>query len=782
MTPKKCLVSIIVVVAWAWPSLSGGQVSRSLSRALPLGDALGLRFLGPYSPVVLSPDGTMLAYTIIDRQETRHFELDAWARTGVPWYGEGAQTCVLNLKTGVTKNVTSGDFSNWQPSWSPSGALLAFLSTRDGSGRAALWVWDVAKDKLRKISDVEARTDELAWSSDDSKIIIEVVPPGLSTEGYMRQVLPRSDLPAVANIEGGPTVRVYEANSGIPLASGAARSDPWSLNQMLRDLVLVDVHNGSTDTLVHGSRISAYRLSPDRAAIAYTIPKRFEKPGSQQILYDLAVVTISNRKQRIVASDVPFDDSGAAFSWSPDGRYLSFCSKRQGDKGYGCDIADVKKGSHSTQPSRQQEGTCAVGPGSRPLWDKNGETIYFVCDGALFDAAVRQNSLENARLVARIGKREIKQIVPYRSNLLWRIDDGQTTIVMTHDGEEKRDGFYGVDLESGQSRKLSEGSQCYSCVSQREQVQTSQDGTIAIYFAEDSQHPADLWMLRGSGIATRLTDLNPQFEKQELGKVRLVHWLSDDGERLQGALLLPAGYRENVRYPLLVFVYGGSQLSNNLNRFGLGYVGVFNMQLFATRGYAVLLPDSPQRVGAPMLDLVKTVLPGVNKVIEMGIADGSRLGLMGHSNGGYGTLALIVQTTRFKAAVVLDGTGDLLSFFGQMRKDGTAYGTSIVEHGQNALGGTPWEVRDRFIENSPFFYLDRIQTPVLLVHGSKDTAVAPFLADQIFVGLRRLGKQATYAEYEGEGHAPYYWSYANQMDLCQRVIQWFDLYLSERRS
>src|SRR3954453_15172588 len=98
MTPKKCLVSIIVVVAWAWPSLSGGQVSRSLSRALPLGDALGLRFLGPYSPVVLSPDGTMLAYTIIDRQETRHFELDAWARTGVPWYGEGAQTCVLNLK------------------------------------------------------------------------------------------------------------------------------------------------------------------------------------------------------------------------------------------------------------------------------------------------------------------------------------------------------------------------------------------------------------------------------------------------------------------------------------------------------------------------------------------------------------------------------------------------------------------------------------------------------------------------------------------------------------
>jgi dipeptidyl aminopeptidase/acylaminoacyl peptidase len=313
-------------------------------------------------------------------------------------------------------------------------------------------------------------------------------------------------------------------------------------------------------------------------------------------------------------------------------------------------------------------------------------------------------------------------------------------------------------------------------------VQTSPDATSAVYFSEDSQHPADLWMLSGAGSTNhRLTDLNPQFEKQEMGKVRLVHWLSDDGEPLQGALLLPADYREGNRYPLLVFVYGGSRLSNNLNRFGLGYVGAFNMQLFATRGYAVLLPDSPQRLGTPMLDLVKTVLPGVNKVIEMGIADGGRLGVMGHSNGGYGTLGLIVQTTRFKAAVVLDGDGDLLSFYGQMGKDGTAYGTSIVEHGQNALGGTPWEMRDRFVENSPFFYLDRIETPLLLVHGSNDTAVAPFLADQIFVGLRRLGKEVKYARYEGEGHAPYYWRFTNQADFCQRMIEWFDSHLSRTR-
>jgi len=102
-----------------------------------------------------------------------------------------------------------------------------------------------------------------------------------------------------------------------------------------------------------------------------------------------------------------------------------------------------------------------------------------------------------------------------------------------------------------------------------------------------------------------------------------------------------------------VQVYGGMLLSDQVNQFGLGDGGTDNMQLFATRGYAVAVTDAPQQLATPMVDLAKTILPGVDKVIEMGIADADRIGVWGHSYGGYSAFSLIVQTQRFKAAVAV---------------------------------------------------------------------------------------------------------------------------------
>src|SRR5712692_9678839 len=103
----------------------------------------------------------------------------------------------------------------------------------------------------------------------------------------------------------------------------------------------------------------------------------------------------------------------------------------------------------------------------------------------------------------------------------------------------------------------------------------------------------------------------------------------------------------------------------------------------------------------------------------MGIADPNQLGIMGHSYGGYSTLALIVQTNRFKAALAADGMGDLISAYGQMSPEGTTYGIGVIEAGQGLMGGTPWQFRDRYIENSPSFYLDRVETPLMIVHGAE---------------------------------------------------------------
>src|SRR5262249_39658024 len=160
------------------------------------------------------------------------------------------------------------------------------------------------------------------------------------------------------------------------------------------------------------------------------------------------------------------------------------------------------------------------------------------------------------------------------------------------------------------------------------------------FLSEDATHPPDLWLAESAFRAPRqLTHLNPQLDRYRMGSARLISWLSDDGTPLRGAVLLPPHYEEGNRYPLLVWLCPKLRW-NELCACGFGeFPSPWNMQLFATRGYVVLFPDIPAI--KPMNALAKAVLPGVNKLVELGIADPERLGTMGHSQGGTAVMALI---------------------------------------------------------------------------------------------------------------------------------------------
>jgi len=268
-------------------------------------------------------------------------------------------------------------------------------------------------------------------------------------------------------------------------------------------------------------------------------------------------------------------------------------------------------------------------------------------------------------------------------------------------------------------------------------------------------------------------------DQYTMGESQLIEWVSSDGTRLRGALLLPAGYRKGQRYPLIVNVYGGSMLSDRKNLFGFtANTNVSNQQIWATRGYAVLLPDTPLRVGTPMLDLAKTVLPAVDKVIEMGIADPERLGVWGASYGGYSTLALLVQTNRFKVAAMDAGFANLLSLYGWMpdRSNEPSW-QDWAEISQGRMGGSPWQFRERYLENSPVLYLDRVQTPLLIIQGAKDAGAKDFYSNEIFMNLQRLGKEATYLKYPNGGHTLSSFTYSAQIDALERMLSWFDSHL-----
>src|SRR5262249_16905036 len=156
--------------------------------------------------------------------------------------------------------------------------------------------------------------------------------------------------------------------------------------------------------------------------------------------------------------------------------------------------------------------------------------------------------------------------------------------------------------------------------------------------------------------------------------------------------------------------------------------------------------------------------------------DPDRLGVMGHSSGGYSTLALITQTSRFRAAVARGGPSDWVSIYGLMGKDGSALLASYCESdkGIPGLGGPPWRNPHQYIENSPIFHLDSVRTPLLLIHGGVDPDVPPSQSEEVFVGLSRLGREISYVRYEGEGHYEGHWGRANAADYLTRVLNSFE--------
>ena len=229
----------------------------------------------------------------------------------------------------------------------------------------------------------------------------------------------------------------------------------------------------------------------------------------------------------------------------------------------------------------------------------------------------------------------------------------------------------------------------------------------------------------------------------------------------------------------MVRVYPTEMGSELVNTYGLAGPGVDNMQLLATRGFAVLTPDLPVRSESVPTDLLKMVMPGVDRAVELGYADPERLGVMGHSFGGFAVVSLITQTTRFKAAVSCSGFGDLVSSYGHMAANGHAEDVESLEDGYMKLGGPPWVRSQQYIEQSPVFHLDRVGTPLLMLIGSLDY-VPPANFGEVFVGLRRLGKEAEFAIYEGEGHWAGGWGFANAVDYCDRIIDWFDTHIGPR--
>ena len=770
---------LFALVALYASAASSRPATAQQATQLPIEAVLSMRT--PAGVMSFSPDGEWLAYVVEGRRS-------APVLPGLPRQ-EAMQELtptsdiyVTNTRTHETQILTAGHAKSWLPKWSPDGSRLAFLSRPEPGDAPGLWLWSLKGGTMRPLSDMHIAGDQFEWTPDGQGILVTVT-PSASSEAK-DETKPDCSAPCGKGSPRevpGSTVTVFTSGSGD--LDRRSLSTPWSLDPQRRDLAIIDIGTSAVRIVTRGQRITRFHLlgSGDRAA--FSSPVSFERASSQQVLYDLSVISVTGGKMRTLASHVRLH-LGGEFTISPDGAFLAY--RADGDEERTRDVFLVpvdgeppRNVTHFIKEESQDSAAVRhLWPYSRlPLWDRNGERVYLLSRGSLWVSDLRDGK---TTILAQVPHREIRQLIAKPDGTLWTSEDGATTVLITTDSQGKQDGFYTLDLRSGTSAKIEERGACYVCLGGFESSTTAAShASLVAYVAQDAQHAPDIWVMDPqASTLVPLTDLNPQLRNYKMGSMRIIDWLGDDGNLLDGALLLPSDYVTGKRYPMIVFAYGGVALSQDADRFG-GFdwsAPYFNIQLLATRGYAVLMPDAPQHLGTPMLDLAKTILPGVNKAVELGIADPERLGLLGHSYGGYTALSLLAQTNRFRAGVEANGPGDLNGHYGQLSADGTAFGAALAETGQELMGGTPWEFPDRYRQNSPVTFLDHIETPLLIVQGEEDTGVAPFLGDELFVGLRRLGRVVEYARYRGERH----WNlgYANQLDAAYRVIGWFDKYLS----
>ena len=690
----------------------------------------------------LSPDGAWVAYTLTDprRRKLQGLPSDEWKAftcTSTPFLLANTDLLISNTKSGQTINISSGKGANWAPSWSPDGKSLAFYSDR--SGKAHVWIWERSTGTLRALTTAvvhaRSRLEKIFWTPDSRQVVTKITGNTQTFDCFDGTARREPYDPAARS--------VYESES-------SALKLPSSMDSFIGDLAILDTHSGSVQRIVKQEKIVVYSLSPSGDRIVYASPTQPRPDNELLYTYNLSVVSLAHGQTERVKDFSPGAPSLPA-SWSPDGQTVAYISDGE------CFIW-----SRGEQP-RKVSASARVRFVQTPLWDKHGQTIYVPGDNKIWRIPTTG---AKATAITATWNRQIRSIVSrHDGQQIWS-PDGESIYVSISNSVTKQEGFYRVDSRTGEFSKRLEADISINPMLRG----VSHDDELMIYAAENARQELNLWITNRDFTNFRqLTHVNPDLERYPAGDARLIDYSTADGKKLQATLLLPVNYQSNVRYPLVVWVYGGSMLSANVNRYGGAGNEHYNLHLFSSRGYAVLLPDTPLTVGTPLQDLAKTVLPAVDKTIEMGIADPDRLGVMGASYGGYSTLALLVQTVRFKAAVMDVGFGNLSSMYGAMLKSGRASGVGWAEDGQGRMGGPPWQFPERYVQNSPAFFLNKIETPLLISQGGMD--VSPFLADEIFVGLRRLGKKVVYVRYENEGHGVEHPS--NRIDYWNRILGWF---------
>jgi dipeptidyl aminopeptidase/acylaminoacyl peptidase len=369
-----------------------------------------------------------------------------------------------------------------------------------------------------------------------------------------------------------------------------------------------------------------------------------------------------------------------------------------------------------------------------------------------------------------MGRKESIQFRYVRLDPKERSIDPAKPLLLHAENEETRDsGFYRDKINGGLPEKLVLGAKDFNNPTK------AKDADVLMFTASRFDEFPDIWVT-GPNFKDlkKVSNGDAQRARFNWGTAELVGFKNTDGVPLKGLLLKPENFDPKKKYPMIIYIY--ERLTQGLHAFRNPGPGTsINPTFYVSNGYLIFMPDIVYTTGYPGPSALKCVLPGIQAVVDKGFVDENAIGIQGHSWGGYQIAYMVTQTNRFKAAEAGAAVANMTSAYSGIRWGSGLPRQFQYEHSQSRIGGSLWEYPMRYIENSPLFRVDRVQTPLLLINNDEDDAVPWQQGIEFFLALRRLNKEAYMFSYNGEKHGLR--RRINQKDYTRRLQEFFDHFL-----
>lgn len=279
--------------------------------------------------------------------------------------------------------------------------------------------------------------------------------------------------------------------------------------------------------------------------------------------------------------------------------------------------------------------------------------------------------------------------------------------------------------------------------------------------------------------SVQLTHGDKQQEGFIWGTAELVSWISLDGRPLEGVVYKPANFDPNKKYPMMVNFYERNSETLYNYRMPEPHRSTIDYHLYNSNEYVIFNPDIRYVDGYPGESCYNCLMPGITMMIAKGYINEKGIGAQGHSWGGYQIAYLATRTNLFSAIESGAPVVNMFSAYGGIRWGSGMARSFQYEHTQSRLGATPWSSPLRYLENSPLFTMDKVQTPILIMHNDADGHVPWYQGIEYFVAMKRLGKPCWLLNYTGEPHWPMHM--ANRIDFQRRMFQFFNHYLKNQK-